>query len=83
MGGKLYVSLIVKKTYLTKLSLNVKFILCFLPYAEDKLTLWRAFNLTAFIHSSTGPVAHLFASCQEGLGFNSKEGTYVKPGFSC
>ncbi len=43
--------------------------------------LWRACNLTAFTHSSTGPVVHLFASRPEGPGFNSKGGTYVKPGF--
>ncbi len=45
--------------------------------------LWRACNLTAFIHSSTHPVVHLFASHHEGLGFNPQGGTYVKPGFSC
>jgi hypothetical protein len=38
--------------------------------------LWRACNLTAFIHSSTGPVVHLFASRLEGPGFNPYEGTY-------
>jgi hypothetical protein len=50
-----------------------------------KLTLWRACNLTTFIHSSTGPVVHPFASCHEGPGFNPQGGTYahVKPGFSC
>jgi hypothetical protein len=30
--------------------------------------LWRACNLTAFIHSSTGPVVHLLASHHEGPG---------------
>ncbi len=30
------------------------------------LILWRACNLTAFIHSSTGPVVHPFSSCHEG-----------------
>jgi hypothetical protein len=39
--------------------------------------LWRAFNLTAFTHSFTGPVVHLFASCHEGPGFNPQGGTYV------
>jgi hypothetical protein len=43
--------------------------------------LWRACNLTAFIHSSTGPVVHPFASCHEGPRFKPKGGTYVKPGF--
>ncbi len=44
--------------------------------------LCRACNLTAFIHSSTGPVVHPFASRHEGPGFNRQVGTYVKPGFS-
>jgi hypothetical protein len=48
-----------------------------------KKRLWRACNLTSFIHSSTGPVVHPFASRQEGPGFNPQGGTYVKPGFSC
>jgi hypothetical protein len=43
----------------------------------------RACNLTAFTHSSTGPVVHPFASRHEGPGINPQEGTYVKPGFSC
>jgi hypothetical protein len=45
--------------------------------------LWRACKLTAFTHSSTGPVVHLFAACYEGLGFKPQGGTHVKPGFSC
>ncbi len=45
--------------------------------------LWRACNLTAFIHSSTGPVVHSFASRPEGLRFNPQGGTYLKPRFSC
>jgi hypothetical protein len=32
--------------------------------------LWRACNLTAFIHSLTGPVGHLLASRHEGPQFN-------------
>ncbi len=32
--------------------------------------MWRACNLTAFIHGSTSPVVHPFASCYEGPGFN-------------
>jgi hypothetical protein len=36
--------------------------------------LWRACNLTAFIHSSTVPVVHLFASRNEGPGFNPRGG---------
>jgi hypothetical protein len=36
--------------------------------------LWRACNLTAFIHSSTGPVVHPFASHHEGPGFNPQGG---------
>jgi hypothetical protein len=47
------------------------------------LKVWRACNLTAFIHSSTGPVVHPFTSCHEGPKFNPHGGTYVKPGFSC
>ncbi len=39
--------------------------------------LWRACNLTAFIHSSTGPVVHLFASHHEGPGFNPQGGRYL------
>jgi hypothetical protein len=46
-------------------------------------SLWRACNLTAFIHSSTGPVVHPFASCHEGPGFKPQGGTYLEPGFSC
>jgi hypothetical protein len=34
--------------------------------------LWRASNLTAFIHSLTGPVDHPFASHHEGPRFNPK-----------
>ncbi len=45
--------------------------------------LWRACNLTAFTHSSTGQVVQLFASHHEGPRFNPQGGTYVKPGFSC
>ncbi len=45
--------------------------------------LCRACNLTAFIHSSTGPVVHPFASCHERPGFNPQGGTYVKPGLFC
>jgi hypothetical protein len=45
--------------------------------------LWRAWNLTAFPHSSTGPMVHPFASRHEGPGFNPQGGTYVEPGFSC
>jgi hypothetical protein len=41
--------------------------------------LWRACNLTAFIHSLTGPVGHPFASHHEGPGFNPQEGTLVTP----
>jgi hypothetical protein len=49
-----------------------------------KKRLWRACNLIAFIHSSTGPcVVHPFASHHEGPEFNPQGGTYVKPGFSC
>jgi hypothetical protein len=33
---------------------------------------WRACNLTAFIHSLTGPVGHPFASHHEGPGFNPR-----------
>jgi hypothetical protein len=32
------------------------------------LILWKACNLTAFIHSITGPVVHPFASRHEGPG---------------
>ncbi len=45
--------------------------------------LCRACNLTVFIHSSFGPVVHLFAFHHEGPGFNPRRGTYVKLGFSC
>jgi hypothetical protein len=31
---------------------------------------WKSCTLTAFIHSSTGPVDHPFRSCHEGAGFN-------------
>ncbi len=36
----------------------------------EKSTLWRACNLTTFIHSLTSPVCQPFASCHEGPGFN-------------
>ncbi len=42
----------------------------FLFHSDMGGALWRACNLTAFIHSSTGPVVHLFASRHEGPGFN-------------
>ncbi len=45
--------------------------------------LWRACNLTAFKHSSTGPVVHQFDSRHEGPRFNPQGGTYVKTGFAC
>jgi hypothetical protein len=45
--------------------------------------LWRACNLAAFTHSSTGPVVHRFASCHEGPRFNPQGYTNVKLGFSC
>jgi hypothetical protein len=38
-------------------------------------TLCRAYNLTAFTDSSTGPVVHLFVSHHEGPGFNPQGGT--------
>jgi hypothetical protein len=40
-------------------------------------TLWRSCNLTAFTHSSAGPVVHPFASCYEGPMFNPQGGTCV------
>jgi hypothetical protein len=45
--------------------------------------LWRACNLTAFIHSSNCPVVHPFASCHEGPYINPQGGTYVKSGLFC
>ncbi len=51
--------------------------------SEKKVSLWRACNLPAFIHSSTGQVVHPFASRHEGPGFNPQGGTYVEPGFFC
>jgi hypothetical protein len=42
---------------------------------------WRPCNLSAFIHSSTGPVVHPFAS-RHGDQVQSQGGTYVKAGFS-
>ncbi len=36
--------------------------------------MWRACNLTALIHSSTGSVVHPFASSHEGPGFNPQGG---------
>jgi hypothetical protein len=38
---------------------------------------WRACNLTAFIHSSSGPVVHPFASCHEGPRFNPQGGVLM------
>jgi hypothetical protein len=51
-----------------------------------KSNLWRACNLTAFTHSSTGPVVHLFASRHKGPGFIPQGGTvpdHEKPGSRC
>jgi hypothetical protein len=45
--------------------------------------LWRACNLTAFIHSFTGPMVHLFASHHERPGVSPQGSTYVKPEYSC
>jgi hypothetical protein len=53
---------------------------CYVQVKVLENNLWRACNLTAFIHS---PVVHLFASRRGGPGFNPEGGTYVKPGFSC
>jgi hypothetical protein len=39
----------------------------------------RACSLTAYIHSSTGPVVHPFDSHYEGPRFNPQGDTYVKP----
>jgi hypothetical protein len=51
--------------------------------AQFKLMgLWRSCHLTGFIHSSTGPVVHPFASYHEGPRFNPQGGTSVKPRFS-
>jgi hypothetical protein len=36
--------------------------------------MWRACNLTAFIHSLTGPMGQPFASRHEGPGFNPRGG---------
>ncbi len=44
---------------------------------EKRWVLWRACNLTAFIHSSNGPVVHPFASHHEGPGFNPQGGIYI------
>ncbi len=40
------------------------------PLHTRNIPFWRACNLTAFIHSSTGSVVHLFASSHEGPWFN-------------
>ncbi len=42
--------------------------------------LWRDCNLTAFIHSSTGPVVHPFASCHDRPGFNPQGGYLCETG---
>jgi hypothetical protein len=51
----------------------------------QRIMVRRACNLTAFIHSSTGPVVHPFASHHEGPVFYPCGVliTYVKLGFSC
>jgi hypothetical protein len=41
---------------------------------------WRPCNLTAFLHSSTGPVVHPFASRHEGPGFNPQGGYLCETG---
>jgi hypothetical protein len=46
----------------------------FVEFREIKSILWRACSLTAFIHSSTGPEVHPFASRHEGPGFNPQGG---------
>jgi hypothetical protein len=42
--------------------------------------LWSACNLTAFTHSSTGPVVHPFASRQEGPSINPQGGYSCETG---
>jgi hypothetical protein len=42
--------------------------------------LCRACKVTALIHSSTGPVVHLFASHHEGPGFNPQGGYLCETG---
>jgi hypothetical protein len=42
----------------------------------------RAYSLTAFTHSLTGPVGQPFASHYDGPGLNPQGGNYVKLGFS-
>jgi hypothetical protein len=60
---------------------------CFSGFFMNNFKVWRACNLTAFIHSSTGSVVYPFASCHEGPRFIPQGGggylQYVKPGFSC
>jgi hypothetical protein len=56
-------------------------------FTTDIVSCWggalASLHLTAFIHSSTGPVVQPFASRHEEPGFNPQGSTYVKPGFSC
>ncbi len=42
---------------------------------------WRACNLTAFTHSSTGPVVTPLLPVMRDPGSIPRGGTYVKPGF--
>ncbi len=44
------------------------------------ILLCRACNLIAFIHISTGPVVHPFASHHEGPGFNPRGGYSCETG---
>jgi hypothetical protein len=47
----------------------------FLFYCSELVgNVMESCNLTAFIHSSTGPVVHLFASRHEGPMFNPQGG---------
>jgi hypothetical protein len=50
---------------------------------DHNMVLKRTCNLTAFIHSSTGPEVYPFASRHKGPGFNHQLDIYVKPGFFC
>ncbi len=44
------------------------------------MALWTACYLTAFIHSFTGPVVHLFSSCQRGIRVQSLGGHLCEAG---
>ncbi len=59
---------------------KLKFTITVFRLLKTNESLWRACNLTAFTHSSTGPVVHSFASRHEGPVLNPQGGFLCETG---